>query len=106
MERSMRAERLTTDLTGFRSHTPEGWRGPPNLQGQPLDAAARLTQTEDRPVATVVSLHHGTIRCDEQAVNESPARREPRPPSAGFAWLLAEASVYHDPADHGWSRVR
>jgi hypothetical protein len=80
----MRAERITTDPTRFLPHSPEGRLDPPAL----------------------VDLHHGTISCEAQAVNDPPTRPVPGPPSAGFAWLLAEASVYHDPADHGWSRVR
>lgn len=72
-----------------------------------LDAASReLLADHGPPDVSIVGLRT-YAGGDERAVNDPP---EPSPragessTSTGYAWLLAEASTHHDPADHGWSR--
>lgn len=74
---------------------------------QILDAASRVLLADHGPpdVSIVVGLRtYGGA--DERAVNDppEPSQRPDESTSTGYAWLLAEASTYHDPADHGWSR--
>ena len=85
----MHAEQLATRPTNlrscFRSCAPD-------------DMLAALGSTLETSCRPVLYANAGA------AVNAPPPTSSGEATSAGFAWLLAEAAVYSDAAECGWSR--
>jgi hypothetical protein len=93
----MYAEQLETRPTIFRSCAPDDMLAA-------VGSTLATSCTHDIHALAPVLLSSVVHTNDESAVNLPPRAPSGEPTSAGFAWLLAEASAYGDAAECGWSR--